>query len=223
MYEGGYAVIPYVLPGHYVTYAFSFTGGALTNWFITTLAGDARQQAQAEGSSVFEVLEAGMKNGPTGILVLPHFAGAATPYMDPGAMGAIVGLDVSTSASDIYKAVMEGVAYESRVNIERMEAGGIRIDTLRAAGGGAASDVWLQIKADILGKRIVSLGDAEAGVIAGIMLTGVAIGAYSSLQRAADVLVKEKKAFEPRPDSQKAYDELYEKYKRLYPAVRPLV
>ena len=223
IYDGGYAIVPYVVPGSYVTYAFTFTGGALVAWFINNLAKEEKKRAREEGRSVYDLLEEEMKDEPTGILVLPHFAGSGTPYMDGGAKGAVVGLTLDHSASDLYRAMMEGVTYEMRLNLERLAESGIRPQKLRAAGGGAASAVWMQMKADILNLPVVSLGSAEAGATGCAMLAGVAAGVFRDLKEAASVMLKEKDTYLPRPEMHEAYETYYEKYRRLYEAVRPLV
>lgn len=74
---------------------------------------------------------------PTGLLVLPHFAGAATPYMDTGSKGAVIGLTAAHTVSDIYRACMEGVACEMMLNLEWLKGSGIRFQMLHATGGGA--------------------------------------------------------------------------------------
>lgn len=223
IYDGGYAIVPYVIPGNYVTYAFTFSGGALVSWFINNFAKEEKRRAKELGCSVYELLEEGMKDGPTGILVLPHFAGAGTPYMDGGSKGAVVGLTLDHSASDLYRAMMEGVTYEMMLNMERLAEAGIRPQKLRAAGGGAASAVWMQMKADMLNLPIVSLGNAEAGAAGCAMLAGVAAGVYKDLGEAARTMLKEKDTYLPRQEMHEAYQEYYEKYRRLYEAVRPLV
>lgn len=223
IYDGGYAIVPYVIPGNYVTYAFTFSGGALVSWFINNFAKEEKRRAKELGCSVYELLEEGMKDGPTGILVLPHFAGAGTPYMDGGSKGAVVGLTLDHSASDLYRAMMEGVTYEMMLNMERLAEAGIRPQKLRAAGGGAASAVWMQMKADMLNLPIVSLGNAEAGAAGCAMLAGVAAGVYKDLSEAAWTMLKEKDTYLPRQEMHEAYQEYYEKYRRLYEASRPLV
>lgn len=223
IYDGGYAIVPYVIPGNYVTYAFTFSGGALVSWFINNFAKEEKRRAKELGCSVYELLEEGMKDGPTGILVLPHFAGAGTPYMDGGSKGAVVGLTLDHSASDLYRAMMEGVTYEMMVNMEHLAEVGIRPQKLRAAGGGAASAVWMQMKADMLNLPIVSLGNAEAGAAGCAMLAGVAAGVYKDLSEAAWTMLKEKDTYLPRQEMHEAYQEYYEKYRRLYEASRPLV
>lgn len=222
MFGGGYAIAPFAADGLYATYAFSFTGGALVKWFVDHLAGNARAEAAQRGESVYQALERGMPDGPTGIYVLPHFAGAGTPYMDPGAKGVIWGLTIEHSLCDIYKAVLEGIAYEMRVNIERLREAGIHIRRLHATGGGAKSAKWLQIKADVLGIEIDSLGDSEAGIIGSILLTGVAAGAFRDLNEGAGALVKVLDTFRPHPARKAAYDAHFEQYRALYGANRHL-
>lgn len=223
MRENNYAVVPYVVPGKYVTYAFSYTGGALLEWFIKTMAKEEKRLGKEQGSSVYEILERGMKEEPTGILVLPHFAGAATPYMDTGSKGAIVGLTVEHTISDLYRAMMEGVVYEMMLNLERLQKAAVSPRMLRAAGGGAASGVWMQMKADMLNLPIVSLGNAEAGAAGCVMLAGIAAGIFDSLESASAKVIREKAVYQPRPAMHEAYQKLYARYRKLYEAVRPLV
>lgn len=223
MYENGYAVVPYVVPGKYVTYAFSFTGGALVSWFINNLAKGELEESRRQGISVYELLEKDMKNDPTGILVLPHFAGAGTPYMDEGSKGAILGLTVEHTASDLYRAMMEGVVYEMMINQEKLMEAGIRPKRLLATGGGAASEVWMQMKADMLQIPVTSLENADAGAAASAIMAGVAAGVFADQKSAAAVFVKERKTYYPRQDMYEKYRKHYERYKKVYGAVRELV
>ena len=222
MAAGKYAVIPYVTPGKYVTYAFSFTGGALADWFVRNLAGYAKTKADSEGTDIHAVLETGYSGGPTGLLVLPHFSGAATPYMDSGSRGAVIGLTLASTASDIYLACMEGVVYEMRLNMERLRDAGVEICALRAAGGGARSEVWMQMKADILGIPVTALRSEEAGAAGSAMLVGLACGVFPDLESAAKRLVRPVKTFFPREEFRAAYDEIYGRYRHLYDSLRPL-
>ena len=222
MAEGGYAVIPYVIPGHYVTYAFSYAGGALMSWYIQNFAKYEKQLAKESGRSVYEILEQDMKDEPTGILVTPHIAGAATPYMDMDAKGAMIGLTISHTVSDVYRAMMEGVCYEMMLNMEWLEKAGIRPDKLRATGGGASSKVWMQMKADMLNVPIISLGNAEAGAAGCAMMAGIAIGVFRDLQDAANVMITESAVYYPREKQHEEYSRQYARYRELYKAVRPL-
>jgi len=222
MYQGNYALVPYVMPGKYVAYAYSYTGGALLQWCVETLAKKEKELAEEQGISVNEYLEGSFKE-PTGLLVLPHFAGAGTPYMDNGSKGAIVGLTAASTVSDIYRTCMESVVYEELVNLERLKAAGVRINMMHATGGGAKSEVWMQMKADILDIPMTALATADAGTVGSAMLTGIAIGCFEDLEDAALHMVEKRKVYEPNPDMHKKYMQIYDRYKQLYHAVRPLV
>lgn len=227
MYDGNYAVVPYVIPGKYVAYAFSYTGGALLQWCADTMAKKEKELAAERGISVNELLEQGDTEAaavePTGLLVLPHFAGAATPYMDTGSKGAVVGLTTATTVSDLYRACMEGVVYEMVLNMEWLEDSGIHFKMLHATGGGAKSEAFMQMKADMLNIPITALATADAGTVGSAMLTGIAVGCFENLEDAAAHMVEKTKVYEPNPDMHKRYRKVYQRYRQLYEAVRPLV
>ncbi len=230
MYEGYFSVVPYVIPGKYVCYAFSYTGGALIQWCVDTLAKKEKMLAKECGMSVHEYLEkeylrehAGCEEEPTGLLVLPHFAGAATPYMDTGSKGAVLGLTTAHTVSDIYRACMEGVAYEMLLNMEWLKGSGVRFGMLHATGGGAKSEAWMQIKADVLNIPFTTLGTSHAGTVGSAMLTGVAVGCFTDLADAAAHMVEKKKVYLPDEKRHEKYMKVYSRYCKVYDAVRGLV
>lgn len=221
MYDGYFSVVPYVIPGKYVAYAFSYTGGALIQWVVETMAKAEKVKAAQAGMSVNAYLEK-QSVSPTGLLVLPHFAGAATPYMDTGSKGAILGLTTATTSADIYRGCMEGVVYEMYLNRKKLTGSGIRFTRLHATGGGAHSGEWMQMKADMLNLPITSLKTVDAGTVGSAMLTGIAVGHFKDLKEAADHMVEETKTYEPRPEMHDKYVKIFERYERVYDAVRPL-
>ena len=222
MASGSYAVVPYVIPGKYVCYAFSYTGGALIQWCVDTVAKKEKEQAAAQGISVNELLEQDSQS-PTGLLVLPHFAGAATPYMDGGSKGAVLGLTAETTAADLYRGCMEGVVYEMLVNLEHLKDSGIHFKMLNATGGGARSAEWMQMKADVLGVPVTALNAVDAGTVGSAMLTGTAVGCFRDLEDAAAHMVVKRKTYEPKKEMHEKYMEIYTRYKKVYHAVRPLM
>ncbi|MFV0400154.1 MAG: FGGY-family carbohydrate kinase [Oscillospiraceae bacterium] len=217
-----YAVIPFPGEDNYCCYAFSFTGGSLIRWFTDGFGERFRLEAERDGITVYDALERQMTDTPTGILTLPHFAGAATPYMDTGSQGAFVGLGLSHSPADLYRSIMEGITYEMRLNRDVLARGGIHIGALNATGGCAKSRLWLQMKADILGIPVTRMGVDDAGTVGSVMLTGVATGAYESMEAACDILVRKLETFFPREEMRRQYDAVYRRYRGLYEAVRPL-
>lgn len=254
MYQGYFSVVPYVIPGKYVAYAFSYTGGALMQWCTDTFAKQEKVSAKEKKISVNSLLEWEyawqhkeqesrirlneneekelseeerenlIQNiDPSGLLVLPHFAGAATPYMDTGSKGAIIGLTTATTTADLYRGCMEGVVYEMYLNYKKLEDSGIHFKKLHATGGGAHSKVWMQMKADVLNLPITALKTVDAGTVGSAMLTGVAIGLFKNLKDAVFHMVEETTTYYPREEKHEKYMQVYERYKRVYEAVRPLV
>lgn len=218
-YRCGYSVVPYI-EELYACYALSFTGGATLKWFRDNFAETEHKKAEQEGKNVYAELDSMVSDSPTGILVLPHFAGAATPYMDNAAKAAFVGVTLETEKYDLYRALMEGTSYEMLLNFNKMSALTGKIDEIRASGGGATSDVWLQIKADILNSEITALAAKEVGAAGTAALAGTAVGAYENFKDAAAKMVPVRKVFSPNPENTEKYNELYHKYEKLYDAVK---
>ena len=216
MMEASYASIPYLFEDMYVTYAFNMTGGSLLKWFRDTFAKKDKEIAEANNQQIYKILDEEIPEDPTNIFVLPHFTGSPTPRPDIHAYGAIVNLTLSTSRGEIYRACMEGEAYEMKYNIETLEANDIPIDELLTVGGGSRSPQWLQIRADIFGKKVVAMSYEEAGTLGTAILAGVASGCYSSVQEAANTLNKIKTCYYPDEKANKYYNERYEKYRLLY-------
>ena len=220
-YEKGYSAVPYLGIG-YACYAFSFTGGAMLKWFRDNFAEKEREEAGARGESVYKLLDQKVSREPSGLLVLPHFAGAATPYMDISARAAVVGMTLETTKNDLYRALMEGTSYEMRLNFDTLRPYVRGVQELRATGGGAKSDLWLSIKADVLGVRIAALACDEVGAAGTAALAGTALGIYSSLPEITAAMAPVRKLFLPDAERKKAYDALYRRYTGLYGAVKSL-
>ena len=218
-YEDGYNVVPFVFDGTYVCYAFSNTGGAVVKWYRDTFA----KYREAKNGNIYAELDSEIPDNPTGILIMPHFAGAATPYMDVDSKAAIIGMSLENTDADFYKAIMEGVTYEMMLNIEHIESCGIVPKQLYATGGGAQSPKWLQIKADVLGRPITALEAKEAGTCGACMVTGVAMGVFKDLYEAKKFFVKECKTYYPDPEKNKIYKKYYDAYRDIYKNVRGIV
>jgi len=116
---------------------------------------------------------------------------------------------------DIYRAFMEGLTYEMKYNLETLEKFGIKVDSLKATGGGATSPIWLRIKADILNRPITPLVTDEAGAAGCAMLAAVTLGKYKSLAEAAEKFVVYGETVYPDDKFAKIYEEKYEKYKKV--------
>jgi len=222
MLEAGYPFGCYVLPGRFFCLASNAGGGSLLRWFKDNFGADDIRRARRTRSDPFDVILAGLPDEPTGMIALPHFQGSYSPWMDPGATGAILGLSLATTRGEFVKAILEGTAFELRANIERIEAAGIAIGSLRATGGGARSPQWLQLKADITGKPISTVSVDEAGCFAAACLAGVGAGLFASADEPVRAWVRPVRTFDPDPGRQAAYDSIFADYLGLVRAVAPL-
>jgi xylulokinase len=220
MAASGFACVPHVVPDSYVTYAFNITSGSLLRWYRDQFGAVQVAEAGRRGVDPYQVLIEQAQDGPSGLYVLPHFAGAATPHMDSSAVGAIIGLGLGTSPGRIFKAILEGITFEMMVNLARLGEAEVPITELRATGGLARSEKMLQLKADMMGLPVSSLAVSEAGTLGVAILAGTACGLYASLEEGVARLVKLRATYRPDPEQHRIYQEHFERYQRLYPAVR---
>ncbi len=220
--DDGYPCYPHVAPDMYITLAGNFTGGALLRWYRDVLGFEERQIAAQTNQDVYDVIIGQVTERPSNLLVLPHFAGTGSPFNDPAARGAIVGLTFDTRREDLVKAILEGVTFELALNLKYLRRAGIDITELRAIGGGVKSRTWLQIKADIMATPVVALAVSEAACLGASLLAGWATGAYGSLREAVETTVKVKETFEPVAARAQFYSERLSVYENLYPALKAL-
>jgi xylulokinase len=222
MLKGNYPCYPHVAPQMFVTISFNFTGGSLLRWYRDVLGKQERDEAEIAGVDVYDIIIAKASPEPTNLLVLPHFTVTGTPWMDPHSKGAILGLSVSTTKAELIKALLEGLTFEMRLNLDYLQEAGVRIQHLRAIGGGAKSATWLQLKADIFGRPVCALSVSEAACLGAAILAGVPVGEYSSVREAAQQIAKITRTFEPDRERASRYEERLRLYHDLYPTLRDL-
>jgi xylulokinase len=220
--SGMFACYCHSAPQKYAALAYSTCSGNLLRWYRDRFAKSEVEEATRQKLNVYDLLTAKANLGHSGLLLLPHFIGSGTPYLDPESRGALIGLNLTTEPGDILAAILEGTTFELKVNIDSLTNAGISIQEMRAVGGGAKSDRWLQLKADITGIPIVRLDVTESGCLGAAVQAGIAAGLYPSFQEALHRLVKLGTNFEPNQARGKNYDELYATYKDLYPKVKSL-
>lgn len=156
--------------------------------------------------------------GSEGLVFLPYLTGERTPHPDPLARGAFVGLTVRHGLGHMARAVMEGVAFGLRDSVELMAAE-MELGEVRVSGGGASSDLWLRIIADVIGLPVRVVGTAESAAHGAAMLAAVGAGAFDSVAEACEAAVEVGEVTEPGQDAA-VYDEAYAVYQDLYPALR---
>jgi xylulokinase len=222
MFESFYPCYLHAKNGMSFTFALNHVGGILLKWWRDNFATEEVAEAARQGINAYQLMDARMPEGPSPVMFLPHLNGSGTPVCDLQSKGAVVGLTLATTRHDIAKAMLEGLTFELNFNLERMLACGIRIEELVAAGGGAKSSPWLQLKADILNRPLRTLGCGEAACLGAALLAGTAVGVYRDLSEAVAGTVHYDREFLPRADRATAYAERYGIYRGLYPSLQHL-
>jgi xylulokinase len=217
--ENNLCCYDFTIRGKYTSVAYSLTGGNILRWMRDELGRQETERAKAAGTNPYTLLLDAMPVKPTSLLVLPYFSATGTPYFDTRAKGAIIGLQHSTTKAEITRALLEGVALEMKLNLQIMENSGMHVNTFIATGGGTRHKAWNQLKADVLGKKIIVKDVAEAGCFGAAMLARSA----TEKTQVEELLRKsspETSLISPDPDNARIYDERFESYKRLYPALK---
>ena len=203
----------HVLPDAYVPTATMQAGGASMEWISDVL----EERPAALGDAA-----AGVEAALDGLLFLPHLLGERSPYWNPSARGAFVGLQRHHGRAHLTRAVLEGVAMNLRTGLEAFEEMGARIETVDAIGGGAASDTWLQILADVWGKEVRrrSLVD-EANALGAAVVGGVGVGALPGFH-VAPGFSHVGAAFAPDPARHERLSARYAQFLDAYARLEPL-
>ncbi len=215
--QGNISVYRHVVPGCYLAMALNHSGGMLLRWFRDTFGEPEIAEAEATGQDAYDLLFAGATDGPTPLMVLPHFSGSGTPWLDTESKGAILGLTFSTDKATLAKAILEGLSFELRINLDLLSEAGISINTLSVVGGGARSALWNQLKADICQVPLRIPQVTEAACLGAALAAGVGAGVYANYDVAVSSAVKMDSRIELQPEMVRAYDDRYGLYKQLYP------
>ena len=222
LYEGNISVYRATVPGRFLAMTLNHSGGLALRWFRDGFCEPQLARAAAGEGDAYDLMLEGAGDAPTGLLVLPHFAGAGTPTFDTASRGAILGLTFSTTRTDLTVAILEGLTYELRLNLDLLRDGGVAIDVLRAIGGGARSKLWLQLKADITGIPVITPRITEAAAFGAALLAGTGAGLWGSAAEGAERFLELTDRDEPDPARHAAYSEVYERYREVYPATAPI-
>jgi xylulokinase len=187
-------------------------GGAALAWFAAL----AKLSVPEAGA-----LAADAPAGSDGLVFLPHLLGERAPLWDSEVRGAFIGLSSHHGLAHLCRAVLEGVAYSARHLLETLvQAGEVHPQAIRASGGGSASDLWCQIKADVFGVPLDRLAVQSSGCLGAALMASTGAGLSPSLREASKAQVRVERRFDPNPERE-LYDELYVVYRDLYYALAP--
>lgn len=208
--------------GRYTVLLWSQTAGMVLKWYANRFY---KQGSTENLDELFlQIDEDALKAPPGsgGLVMLPHLMGASNPEYNSQARGVFYGFSLNHDKTHFSRAVMESVAYMLRRNLEQLEGLGCPVKKIDSMGGGAKSDIWCQIKADVTGIPVETAAGAESACLGAAMLAGVGAGIFPDADAAAKIAPGGGKRFLPEERWKSLYDRCYENYIDLYQALDPV-
>ena len=204
----------HVIPGKYLLNGCMAASGSIIKWFKQHFAGDADYlQLDAEGLST--------PAGSEGLIMLPYFLGEKTPLHDPLARGVFFGLTLTHTRGHVYRAILEGIAYGFRHHLAVLAERGLTATRARVTNGGARSQLWKQVTADILGLPLEPIAQHPGSSLGAAFIAGMGAGLFddwSEIER----FIRVPHVIEPNLHRAVRYDELFAIYRELYERNRDL-
>jgi xylulokinase len=200
-------------PGLYLPNGCMATSGSFIRWFQARMAdGEALARLDAEAAA--------SRPGAGGVVALPYLLGEKTPLHDPDARGAFVGLSLSTTRGDLFRAVLEGIAFGFRHHLDVFAELGQAPRRVRVTNGGANSRLWVQVTADVLGLPLETLAVNPGSALGAAFAAGMGVGAFTDWD-AIERIVRVGETVEPHDHD--AYERAYGVFRALYPALREVM
>jgi xylulokinase len=201
----------HAVPARYCLLAVTLSAGGSLRWWrdVTGLGYD---DLVAEAETV--------EPGSEGLVFLPYLTGERTPHLDARASGLFLGLTASHTRAHMTRALMEGVLFSLRDGLEIMRGLEVRPSQIRAIGGGATSDLWLRLQADVYAAPVHRLAVEEGAAYGAALLGHVAAGTFADVGEATSVVRTLDEVTEPDPRRVRAYERTYELYRSLYETLR---
>ncbi len=206
----------HIVPGKYLLNGCMAASGSLLKWFVKDILGD-------DDPAVFRTLDrqaAILPPASDGLVILPYFLGEKTPIFDPEARGVLCGLTLSHGRAHIFRAILESVIYGFKHHVDVLAEGGFYPQRIFATNGGAKSEFWCQIAADVLNAPITAFPHHTGSAFGVAFLAGISVGLFDSFDRIRDFLEDGAKAYVPNPQNVAVYKKAYKVYRDLYVCLR---
>lgn len=211
----------HVVPGSWLLQGGTVAGSASLAWLARIVGEAERAAAESSGRGLYEEVSALAATAPPGcdgLVFLPYLSGERSPIWDADARGAFVGLTLGTDRAHLYRAVMEGVAFALRHNLEVAASAGAEVSELLAIGGASRSPLWMQIKADVTRTPLTVSANPDATPLGAAMLAALGTGA-GTVDDLIGRWVGRGATYAPDEARAESYDTLYRVYAGLYPAL----
>lgn len=213
----------HAVPGKWHVMGVMLSAGGSLRWYRDTFADTEVSVAKALGRDPYEVMSDEAANAPAGcegLVFLPYLTGERTPYPDSNARGVFFGITLRSDRAHFVRSVLEGVAYGLRDSFSILEEMNVPISQVRASGGGARSELWRQIQADVSGYDHVTINVDEGPALGVALLAGVGTGVYSSVPEACKSVIKVVDTTAADPAAKSIYDRYYPIYRSLYASLK---
>ncbi|MDO4323021.1 MAG: FGGY-family carbohydrate kinase [Lachnospiraceae bacterium] len=198
--NAGLQIEPFIQKGMYISLLSRLMHGNCIKWFVNNFASGLRQICKREGCSIYDHLNQNCPGDSSGIIFLPYLSNTYFPDIDVP-MGSFIGMDTTADIYHLYRAILEGLSCETAELFDLADDCGVRINKITASGGVSRSSAYMQIKADITGKRIYTLENTEAGIHGLAMLCAVQFGCYKDLSEASRQFSKTACCYTPEKDA----------------------
>ena len=214
----------HIVPGLYFPNGCMAAGGNLLNWIVTNFGQIAAQKSGEAGLTPHQWLDIeAAKRGGSELLFLPYILGEKTPLMDPHAKGTLIGLGLHHDLIDIWRAALESIAFGMRHHLDTFNDCGLAVNSVKAADGGSASDLWLQIAANSLELPVQRINRHPGSCLGAAFVAGMGTGALSDWGQIKSY-VEQGRVFSPQPNEVGTYRkkyllwrETYDRLKTIYP------
>jgi xylulokinase len=208
----------HAVPGRWHVMGVTQAAGLSLRWFRDRFGAGK----SGNGRDPYERLTAeaaAVPPGSDGLLWAPYLMGERTPYLDPNARAALIGLTASHTRGHVVRAILEGVAFSLRDSFTLFAEMGVPVRNIRLGGGGARSALWRQIQADVYGREVEILEAEEGAAYGAAILAGVGAGIWSSVDLACSAVVRVAQRVVPQPAVVERMNTSYATYRRMYPAI----
>jgi sugar (pentulose or hexulose) kinase len=212
-------------PDTYCLMPWSQTAGMALKWFRDTFYAGEAETARRAGLDPYDLITldaARVAAGSDGLIALPHLEGTACPEFNPAARGVFFGATLRHTRAHFVRALLESVAYMLKRDVDLVEELGVPVREVRSAGGGARSDLWLRIKADVLQLPVATVACEETACLGAAILGAVATGTYTNLEQATARMARLRGRIEPDPANAEVYRRGYARYVELYERLEPM-
>ncbi len=218
--SSAYRALLGTIPGSFAYETFVGAGTYMVSWFVDTFTRPSESFPDGVEAAL-GAEAAAVPRGSDGLYVVPYWNGALTPYWDHEARGIMVGFQGIHDRAHIYRAVLEGLAFELRLSQDQVEAAtGDTVTEFVAMGGGSRSALWCQIYADVLRRPLVISRHQETTCLGAGMLAAYGAGLFPSIRSAAAAMSATETRYDPDPAAAEIYEPLYRRYAAIYPALR---